>query len=650
MRFFTIFSAITIGTAMAACPNRCNGHGTCGSADACKCQPRWSGPDCSLRKCPYGVSWTTQGSGSTPFANMGGIRPYAECSSKGQCDTSTGECSCFPGYEGVGCRRQQCPNLCSGNGRCVPNSKVNSSYTSSGQASFVSETWDANKTRVCDCFRGWEGSDCSSRVCPKGDDPVTDCSSGNNISGAAHNMVQRLYVETARSDDSGCMDDADSNGLELTDNGALGNGVSRKVGEPNKFLAKRMDGTASGLKCLGKGVCDSTTYLNERNCVDNGGSWTSPTKSRGNFYGYVSLKFTDMFGGEYFTRPILIDTSDAGKMTYAHLAPEQQWENTRTLTYATSPTPTNVVGSQSHLSHESENLGSVTSTGRGNMMKYTADRIRDALQDLPNYAIPTVNVTNYVPSTGNGNGDVWGNVFDITFGDAATSGKQNMLECVYDTAHACAGAQPKFLNVDPYAEFPIYTSISTGVYPDGKTQASLPASGACQTTISGAAVTIEGIHQKNDCEQLKCILAFEETDIANAASGTSACKTLADYGAGKHADCDSTLKNCGFGYSRIICHVAGESTATVPVGGSCVNLSEKQVQQIVWNAGEANAVTKESTFVNNCFVSEVPLGANEVYEENAECSNRGLCDGSTGLCSCFDGHTGESCSTQTVYF
>eukprot|EP00501_MAST-03F_sp_TOSAG23-6_P002424 GSMAST32.ASY1.ANO1.2533.1 assembled CDS len=194
MRFFTIFSAITIGTAMAACPNRCNGHGTCGSADACKCQPRWSGPDCSLRKCPYGVSWTTQGSGSTPFAGMGGVRPYAECSSKGQCDTSTGECSCFPGYEGVGCRRQQCPNLCSGHGRCVPNSKVNSSYTSSGQASFVSQTWDANNTRVCDCFRGWEGSDCSSRVCPKGDDPVTDCSSGNNISGAAHNMVQRLYV------------------------------------------------------------------------------------------------------------------------------------------------------------------------------------------------------------------------------------------------------------------------------------------------------------------------------------------------------------------------------------------------------------------------------------------------------------------------
>merc|ERR1711998_400123 len=105
-----------------------------------------------------------------------------ECSSQGVCDRITGVCSCFAGYQGKGCRRTTCPNDCSGHGRCLTNHDINSQYvgTASGHessASFGTQFWDHDKTMQCACDRGYSGHDCSSRICPHGDDVLTSCSS-----------------------------------------------------------------------------------------------------------------------------------------------------------------------------------------------------------------------------------------------------------------------------------------------------------------------------------------------------------------------------------------------------------------------------------------------------------------------------------------
>jgi len=43
---------------------------------------------------------------------------YMECSNRGTCDRKAGVCECFDGYTGAACKRQACPNACSGHGTC----------------------------------------------------------------------------------------------------------------------------------------------------------------------------------------------------------------------------------------------------------------------------------------------------------------------------------------------------------------------------------------------------------------------------------------------------------------------------------------------------------------------------------------------------
>jgi len=189
------------GSALAACPASCSGHGKCLTADVCECETRWVGSDCSERECPYGVSWvtaaTTEGAPmgriSAINAGLGGMHPYAECSNKGVCDRSTGECQCFEGYAGRGCRRQACPNDCSGHGRCVDNSVVNPNYKGASGGNLATQYWDANRASQCVCDTGYQGIDCGARMCPRGDDPMVDCP-GPNVP-AQQDDIQMLVFD-----------------------------------------------------------------------------------------------------------------------------------------------------------------------------------------------------------------------------------------------------------------------------------------------------------------------------------------------------------------------------------------------------------------------------------------------------------------------
>merc|ERR1712032_1664071 len=231
MKLFVALAAI-IGFAHGGCPNGCSGHGSCGTSDVCGCYKGFFGGDCSFRYCPVGPSWTvtpiekllddrhsesiilntpggflgrskfdTNPSNHYPiapddfkntFAALYPKRPnfnqYTECSSRGTCDYATGECKCFDGFEGRGCRRTSCPNGCSGHGRCLSNMHINpNQYMSFNYPN--DQMYDQKRTQGCSCDRGYTGYDCNSRICPFGDDPTSDC--GENSAGDVQLIVTR---------------------------------------------------------------------------------------------------------------------------------------------------------------------------------------------------------------------------------------------------------------------------------------------------------------------------------------------------------------------------------------------------------------------------------------------------------------------------
>jgi hypothetical protein len=202
---FFVFLLAIISTVNSECPNGCSGHGTCNAYDICTCDAQHQGNDCSERTCAFGKAHsdiskgdingdgvvsnsdvivghngivfrygTTEGFPSMTDSDQNILHntahDYAECSSKGTCDRSTGTCHCFPGYDGVACQRASCPGYpasCSGHGVCKTIKQL-----AKADYGNIYELWDEDATMGCECDSGYFGADCSLRKCKVGQDPL----------------------------------------------------------------------------------------------------------------------------------------------------------------------------------------------------------------------------------------------------------------------------------------------------------------------------------------------------------------------------------------------------------------------------------------------------------------------------------------------
>merc|ERR1711988_123340 len=110
------------------------------------------------------------------------------------------------------------------------------------------------------------------------------------------------------------------------------------------------------------------------------------------------------------------------------------------------------------------------------------------------------------------------------------------------------------------------------------------------------------------------------TGVTAAVSGGSAADTELDVGTITHG---GATTNCEFYVARHVITLDAMPTAS------------------------AHGTPKTLNYVSpvgSCSVSETTKGSQESYE----CSNRGACDAKSGVCSCYEGYSGQSCQTQTV--
>jgi len=158
----------------------CSDHGVCDQeTKKCTCEEGFTGGDCSLRVCPFGLSWF-----SYPSSDDVGHDEWTECSNMGICERDVGECNCHAGFFGAACEYMSCSDdkssvavrSCSGHGTCIT---IKTKARLNGESGIFygsdpnnASTWDADRLFGCQCDDGFEGYDCSLKSCYKGKDPL----------------------------------------------------------------------------------------------------------------------------------------------------------------------------------------------------------------------------------------------------------------------------------------------------------------------------------------------------------------------------------------------------------------------------------------------------------------------------------------------
>lgn len=639
-----------------------SGKGSCGEHDLCSCYPGYQALDCSERTCLSGRAWGDVADGNDQ------AHDYTECSSNGVCDRKTGECTCNDGFTGDACRYTSCPNGCSGHGTC----EYISEMATDGSIQFGAPTdreydlWDAKKSRMCKCDGYWSGPDCSERMCPKGNDPLTTMTE-DKIGGNTNEVqeVQTINIRpqlTANGDGSYVGLGGDFT-LSYTD-AYNQEWTTRPIRVATHISQTRVaDASTNADGTVVKAYVSGELVIVNSGSNQNKISTITDTQRRFNMFElYDSIK---VHGAGYNSGTAAVTTITDIDCTYVLALNGASSDSACTAILMPQIPALSAAATEILITLVSSDTGEIG--------------VKRMLQELPNQVIPSITVDETIALASN--------TYKVTFSDSANSGDQHMLSC---KVGACDtdGCQPRKKAIKG-----LFRQVVTGA---STTTTALKYGAVAGMTSNFNTGTVEIILQVDDTKTRSAVVtAVSSTELT---LGAAYIEALGDTAITVYQTHDFTDDSIGANTGGVDNNVAVSSlarektmfsvTATFVVGATGLNKftatlsSALQGMQAVGDTvsiactgvtgGDVNDgyykvskvegtgltleghMTAFATGTNTCVVKKVVASPCTVTEtqkgtsELATCSRHGNCDSQTGLCACFSGYVGEDCATQTV--
>jgi hypothetical protein len=599
---------MTLAFAAAQCPNACSGHGTCGKNDQCTCYRNWMANDCSLRSCPSARAWV-----DTPLGDLngiGGVEAYdaTTCTTTqgwfvtGTPSTTTGHLGCsktaqwhngplyeyWPkdGADGEG----HFYRICSNKGFCN------------------------HKTGECDCLPGYEGSACQRNVCPDDCNGHGTCESITDLAtayGTTYDLWDSSKAMVCKCDPGftgpSCLDRLCPYGADPLTNADYedSNNINKNSNDiRNAHVATlHVDLNSNELGAIGSGIKE-----------------------------YFELTFTDLFGETWTTTPIKHDTVDAlrvagsldgtdagtASIVIASAAPA----NVAAGWYIIIGSDTRRVASISGTSITLDKpLSSTPSTSASfvavpNHANTLAGKIESALTSLPNSVIEGVTVHEDLETSG-GNVNV-----DAFIGDSVLTTSAD-LSSTFEIG--------SFVYLADGTNVGIVQSLSSSTITLG-----YPLTSAAFENAASSAVAIhEGHFSGTTDTKTQYRVSFTHNPRTDGGSGTNSAATYSWRNGATVASSSSTTSTAvdTDGFFGVACY----GDVSQGDGSTVVSTNELELY-----SSDSTRSAKRTCYI-------VPDGNNaNTLRIASQCSGRGLCDTSSGVCECFAGYTGDDCSVQNA--